>query len=109
MALESGMVHLGHLRMVGEEIDHLQGILHMTLHTQTQCLDTLQQDKCIKWRNSSSCIAQDDGTDAGDVSSGTYCISEDDAMVRRIGLRQRGEFVVLLPVELTTIDDDTTE
>ena len=48
MTLQSGMMHSSHLRMLSEEINHLQGILHMTLHTQTQGLYTLQKDEGVE-------------------------------------------------------------
>ena len=76
MAREGRMVHLGHLGMVGEEIDHLQGILHMTLYAQAQRLDTLQEDKGIEGRDGSTSITQDDGTDAGDISGSTYSVGK---------------------------------
>ena len=103
------MVNGCHLRMLAEEVDHLQGVLHMTLHTQTQCLDTLQEDEGVEGRDGSTCIAQDDGTDAGDVSGSAYSVGKYDAMIRGIGLGEGGELVVLFPIELATIDDDTTQ
>ena len=48
MTGQSGMVHLGNLGMVGEEIDHLQGILYVTLYAQTQGLYALQEDEGIE-------------------------------------------------------------
>ena len=96
--------------MVFQEVNHFQGILHVTLYTQAQCFHTLQQDEGIEWGNGSTGVTQDDGTDAGDVSSSAYCIGKYDTMIRRIWFCQSGELVgVLLPVELTTIDDDTTQ
>ena len=109
MALQSRMMHCSYLRMLGEEINHLQGVLHMTLHTQTQGLYTLQQYEGIERRDGGTGITQDDGTDAGDISRSTYGVGKHDAMIRGIRLGERGELVVLLPVELTTIDDDTTQ
>ena len=81
MTLEGRMVHLGHLRMVGEEVDYFQGILHMTLHTQAQRLNALQEDKGIEWGDSGTCITQYDGTDAGDEGRSTYSVGKHDAVI----------------------------
>ena len=48
MALQCRMVHLGHLRMAGQEADHLERILHVALHAQAQRLNALQQDEGIE-------------------------------------------------------------
>ena len=81
----------------------------MTLHTQAQGLDTLQQNEGVEGRDGSTGITQDDGTDAGNISSCANSVGKDDAVIRGIGLRKRGELVVLLPIEFTTVDDDTTQ
>ena len=110
MALQSGVVDLCHLGMFAEEVNHLQRILNMALYTQAQCLNTLQQDESIKRRDGSTGIAQDNRTDAGNIGYSTYSIGKDDAMIRWIGLGQRGELVGFsLPVELATIDNNTSE
>ena len=109
MALQCRMVHLGHLRMLGKEVDYLQGILYMALDTQTQGLDTLQQDEGIERRDGGTSVTQDDGTNAGDVGGSTNSVSKHDAVVRGVGFGQCREFVgVGLPVELAAVDNDTT-
>ena len=109
MALQSGMVHLSHFRMLIQEINHLQGILHMTFHTQTQGLYTLQQDEGIERRDGSTRITQDDGTDSGDVGCCAYSIGKNDAMIAWVGLSQCGEHLgIRLPIELASVHDDTT-
>ena len=110
MTCQCWVINLSHLWMVGQEVNNLQCILHVTLYTQTQCLNTLQQDKGIEWRQSCTGVAQNNGTDTGDVSGSTYCIGKYDTMVRWIGLSQCGEFFgISLPVELTTIYNHTTQ
>ena len=82
----------------------------MTLHTKAQCLDTLQEDEGIEGRDSCTSITQDDGTNTGDVGCCSYCVGKDDTVIRGIGLGQCGELVrISLPIELATIDDDTTQ
>ena len=110
MTLECRMIHLSHLGMVSQEIHHLQSILYMALYAQTQCLNTLQQDKGIEWRQCGTGIAQQHGTDTGDVGSSTNSIGKHDTVIRRIGLGQCGELIGIgLPVELTAIHNHTTQ
>ena len=109
MVIESWMMHGRYLWVSGEEIDHLQGVLHVTLYAQTQGLDSLQQYERVEGRNGCTSITQDDGTDAGDVSGSTYCVGKDDAVIRGVGFGERRELVVLFPVELATVNDDATK
>ena len=46
--LQCGVIDLCHLRMIGEELHHLQRILDVTLYAQAQRLDTLQEDEGIE-------------------------------------------------------------
>ena len=109
MTLECGVMDCSNFRVLAEEVDHLQGVLHMTLHAQTQGLDTLQEDEGVERRDGSTSVTQNDGTDTSHIRSSAYSVGKYDAMIRRIGLGQCGELVVLFPVELTAIDDDTTQ
>ena len=45
---QRGMVHLFHLRVVGKELHHLFGVLHMTLNAQAQRLGALQQQEGVE-------------------------------------------------------------
>ena len=87
--------------MILQKINDFQRILYMAFHTKAQCLDTLQQNEGVEGRDGSAGVAQDDGTDAGDVGSSAYSIGENDAVIRGIGLRERGELVVLPPSTMT--------
>ena len=86
MTLESWMMNGCHFRMLSKEVNHLQRILYMALHTQAQRLYALQEDEGIEGRDGSTSITQDDGTDASDVCGCTYCVGKHDAMIRGIGL-----------------------
>ena len=81
MTGQSGVVHLGNLRMLAEEVDHLQGVLYVALYAQAQGLYTLQEDKGVEGRDGGTSVTQQDGTDAGDVSCSTYSVGKDDAVV----------------------------
>ena len=59
------MVNLGNLGIVCQILNHLEGILHVTLYAQRQRLNTLQQDPCIEGADGSTGVTQDDGTDTG--------------------------------------------
>ena len=48
MTFQGRVVDSSHLGVLGQEVDYLQGILHMTLNTQTQCLDTLQENESVE-------------------------------------------------------------
>ena len=55
-------------------------------------------------------VAQDDGTDACHEGCLTNCICKNYAMIRGIGLGKGGKLVgVGLPVEFSTVHDDTSE
>ena len=110
MCRQAGMVHLSHLRMICQELDHLQGILHMTLHAQAQRFHTLQQNKGIEGRNGSTGITQNHGTNTGNEGCRPCHVGKHGTMIRGIGLSQCGIFVgVCLPVKLTSVNDDTTQ
>ena len=86
MIRQRRMVHLCHLWMVGEEFNNLCRVVGMTLHTQRQCLKTLQQNPCVEWRYGGTSVAQDDGTNTSDESSRTSHIGKHSAMIAWVWL-----------------------
>ena len=90
-----------------EVVDDLQGIEDMTLNTERERLKTLQEDPCVERRDAGTLIAEQQGTDTGHERSGE--LTEDEAVVRRVGIGEAGELIVLEVIELATVDDDTTE
>ena len=104
------MVNLSHLGMTGQEVYHTQGILHVSFHSQAQCLQSLQQNPRIEGRNGSTRIAQDDSTDARHKSRLTSHVSEYCPVVRWVGFGQRGELVgVGFPVELAAVNNNSAQ
>ena len=81
MAGHSGMVHLGHLRVLLQEVDHLQCVLYVALHTQAERLQTLQQDEGIERRDGCTGVTQYDGTDAGDEGCSTSHVGKHSTVV----------------------------
>ena len=83
------MVHMLNLRVIGQELNDLLGVLNVTLDTQRQSLSALQQQKCVERRNGSTSITQQDSTDVGYESCGAYCIRKGNAVVARVRLSDR--------------------
>ena len=110
MLRQRRMIHFCHLWMVLQEIHHFQCILHMTLHTQTQCFQALQENEGIERRKCSTCITKDDGTNTSDKCCCTSHICKNRSM---IGWFRLGKCRILVgigfPIKLATIYDDATE
>ena len=107
---QRGMVHAAHLRVGGEELHHLQGILNVPLHAQRQRFQTLQQDKGIERGNRRACVAQDDGTNACYESRRTCHVGKHRAVIGGVGLGERGILVGLrLPVERAAVHNHAAE
>ena len=64
------MVYMLNLRVIGQELNDLLGVLNMTLDTQRQRLGTLQQQECVERRNGSTGITQQDSADVGYKAAG---------------------------------------
>ena len=98
------MVHLRHLRVLRQVIDHLQRVLGVALDAQGQRLDALQQNPGIEWRDGSPRVAKDDGTDAGRERRRTGHVGKHDTVVAGIGLGDARIAVGIgLPVEASAV------
>ena len=104
------VINLSHLRVVLQILYYLQCILNVTLYTEAQCLQALEQHPCIEWRDGCTGVAKDDRTDAGYEGCCSCYICEDCTVIRWVWLGEGRELVGIgLPVELTAIYDDATE
>jgi hypothetical protein len=103
------MVHMLNLRVIGQELNNLLGVLNVTLDTQRQRLGALQQQECVERRNGSTGITQQDSADVGYESSRTNCICKRDAVITRVRLSDRCILAGCLPVELAGVNNDTAE
>ena len=109
MGSHRGVVYLPHLGVVAEILHHLEGILHMSLHTEGERLQSLQQDPGIERRQGSTGITEDDRPNAGNEGSSSGHIGKDGAMITGIWLSQGRILVgVGFPVERSSIHDHTT-
>ena len=79
----------------------------MALNTQRKCLETLQKNPCVERRDAGTLVTKQQGTDTRHKRSRE--ISENKAVVRRIGLSEAGELIVLEVIEFAAVDDDATE
>ena len=52
------------LRVIGQELNDLLGVLNVTLDTQRQSLSALQQQNALNGENGSTSITQQDSADA---------------------------------------------
>ena len=102
------MVNLFYLRMILQEVDNLQCIFYVPFYPQRQGFQTLQQQEGIERREYCTLISHQCGTNLHDISSVSACFCKYNAVVRRIRLAQTRELVVLCPVELSAVNDDTT-
>ena len=93
--------------MILQKLHHSQRILHMTFHTQRECFQTLQKNKGIERTDSSSGIAQQNGTDTDSICSRTCRIGKAHAMIARIGFGQLRKFTGSYPIELAAIYNNT--
>ena len=78
--------------MVGEEFNNLCRVVGMTLHTQRQCLKSLQENPGVERRDAGAFVAKQQGADACHERSGK--LAEDQAVVRGVGLGEARELVV---------------
>ena len=109
MIRQRRMVYMLNLRVIGQELNDLLGVLNVTLDTQRQSLSALQQQKCVERRNGSTSITQQDSADVGYESSRTNCICKRDAVITRVRLSDRCILAGCLPVELAGINNDAAE
>ena len=106
---QRGVIDLFHLRMVGQELHDLLGVLHMALDAQAQGLGALQQQEGVERRNGGTGITQQDRTDVGDKSCGACCIGKGNAVVAGVGVSNVAELTACLPVELAAVHDDAAQ
>ena len=104
------VIDLSYLWIVLQVLHYLQCILYVAFYTEAQCLQALEQNPGIEWRDGGTGITKDDRTDTGYEGSCSGYICEDCTVIRWVWLGEGRELVCIrLPVELTAIYDDATE
>ena len=109
MGGECRMVDLSHLGVFGQEVHHLQGVGHVALDAQRECLQALKENETADRRERRAGVPQQDGPGPGDVSGRADRVCEHDPVITVVGLCELGEFAGGLPVELPGIDDDASD
>ena len=60
------VAHALYLRMLVQVLNYFLCVVAVTLDSQWQRFNTLQEDPCVEWRDGSTGVTQDDGTDTSD-------------------------------------------
>ena len=102
---QGGVIDLGDLRVLRQEVDDLQGVRNVPLDAQGEGFQALQEDETADGRERGAGVAQQDGAGADDVGERAHGVGEDDPVVAVLGLRELREFARGLPVEAPGIDD----
>ncbi len=103
---QGGVVHALNLRVVLEELDHLEGVLHVALDAKRQGLQALEQQERVEGRQRRAQVAQQRGAGLGDVGGSPTHVGEHDAVVGGVGLGQAREAVGMgRPIELAGVDE----
>ena len=110
--LETGVGDPRHLVTRLEPRGHRGGVLHVTLHAQTEGLHTLEEQERVEGGDGRSEVAQ--VLQAGlqhepRREQGLGELAEDQAVVARVGLGEPGEPPAPLVVEHAAVDDHTTD
>ena len=108
MVRKARVVHLGHLRVLREELQDLLGVFHMAVQTQRQSLGALQKQEGIERRNGCTFVTKEDGTDIDD-ESGCPCGGGKGHAVAGVYFGELRELAACRPVELSTVNDDTAK
>ena len=109
MIRQGRMVDLIDMRVLGEVVDDLEGVLDMALDAQRQRLRSLQQQERVKRRERCALIAQDQRADVRSKGRCADILGKADAMVARVRVDELRELARSDPVELAAIDEDTAD
>src|SRR5262245_65645244 len=77
----------------------------MSLHSQVQCLCSLQEEESVEWGHARSYITQRLDARFDDEGERAECLSVNDSVIRRVRGRELREPPGALPIEVTRIDD----
>lgn len=110
VALQAGVRNPGDVGAVLQVLGHSQGVLGMTLSTETEGLDTQDQLLGSKWVEGGANVTQELYSSADNEGDGAESLPELEAVVTLGGLGELGESLgVLAPVKLARIDNDTAD
>ena len=78
------MIYLLNQRMLGQVFNYLLRVFGMTIQSERQSFNSLQQEESIKGRNCRSCISEKYGADVCYESGRTCCICKGDSVIARV-------------------------
>ena len=106
IALQAGVMHPCHLRVLAEVFGYGQRIGAVARHTQVQRLEAEVQQEGVHRRRDGTEVAHELHHRFGDVGCAAEPLRVDDAVVGGIGGGEAGELLcVRLPVEAAAVDD----
>ena len=103
------VVHLLNLRVLRQELDNLQRVLDMALHTERQRLGALQEQERVERGDCAALIAEQDRADVGHESRRSCDVREGCAVVAWVRIRDVRELAALLPVVAAAVHNDAAE
>ena len=109
MVGQAGMIDVGHLRVMVQELHDLLGVLVVAVQAQRQGLGALQQQPGVERADAGTGVTQDDGADVGNKGGGAGSVHEANAVIAGVRLGESRELAAGLPVELAGIDDDAAQ
>ena len=103
------MVDTRDSRVIVQEFDHAQRILHVPLNAQRQGFHPLQEQECVKGRQYRAGIAQQHRPDTRAKCRRAACLGKRQAVITRVRSGQLRELARRAPVKTSALDDDTAE
>ena len=100
VALQARVANPGYAGVLFEVLGNGEGIVDMSLHTQTECLDALEQQECAKGVQGRTKVSQQDDADVDGIRNGLESVPELEAVVALGGLGELGKLAARMPVKL---------
>src|SRR5690606_18538163 len=95
------------LRVVGQVLDDLAGVVVVPLDPQAQGLDALEQQEGVEGADGRADVAQQLDPGLDDVGAGPERLPVLQAVVAGVGLGEAGVLAAGAEVEAAAVDDDT--
>src|SRR5271156_1357364 len=96
--------------IIAQKLSYFSSILYVSVNSQRDCFDTLQQQKCAQWRQHRAGVPLIDAADAPHKRRLSEVLGIDQSVIRGIWLIKHGEARrVFLPVKIAAVDDGAAE
>ena len=103
MVRQTGVVHLFHHGVMGQELHHLFGVLPVAFQPEGQGFRTLEQQEGSEGADTGALIPEKNGPDVGNKGGFGSSLRKADPVVAGVGLGEPGEFAAARPVVSTGI------